>query len=69
MNTKSPKLKRSAQQRLVNDAANRLLLAVCLKVLAEAQRAVAERKWVERGMDVKINRILCPQYFTKRKKA
>jgi len=69
VNTKSPKLKRSAQQRLVNDAANRLLLAVCLKVLAEAQRAVAERKWVERGMDVKINRILCPQYFTKRKKA
>lgn len=49
------------RQRLVGDATTRLLLAVCLKVLAEAQRAVADGKWCERGMDVKINRILCPQ--------
>ena len=64
---RAPKLKRGDQSRIVRDATTRLLLAVCLRVLAEAQRAVADGKWCERGMDVKINRIICPQYFQKRK--
>ena len=67
---RAPELKRGKPvrvQRVVRDATTRLLLAVCLKVLAEAQRAVADGKWCERGMDIKINRILCPQYFQKRK--
>lgn len=49
------------KKRLLQQAKERLLLAVCRKVLAEAQRAVADGKWVERDMDVKINRLLYPK--------
>lgn len=64
--TKTRNVKSGRTQRVISDATTRLLLAVCLKVLAEAQRAVADGKWCERGMDIKINRILCPKYFKKR---
>jgi hypothetical protein len=44
-------------------AAMRLYIAVCRKVLGEAQAAVESREWARRKIDVKINRILCPECF------
>jgi hypothetical protein len=59
MKSKSKTKKRNPGrlERLVSGASERLLLAVCLKVLSEAQHAAKDHTWVKRNMDAKINRI------------
>ncbi len=49
--------------KLVQDANSRLLLAIAKKLLIQAQKSVANNTWVKDKMDVKINKFIVPEYF------
>ncbi len=49
--------------KLVQDANSRLLLAIAKKLLIQAQKSVANNTWIKDKMDVKINKFILPEYF------